>query len=145
MSEPASPTRLIFVEEGGTSAAGLSPNELAWVEANGFTGQRGRLLPLPHENGGIGAFVFGTGDASERTPLVSGLAGAAVPPGHYALAGAMGDPTLAALGFRLGAYRFDRYRKVKQLPTLALPAPSTSQPAYRSRSRALRQRASRRR
>src|SRR5690606_3963482 len=56
-----------------------------------------------------------------RPALVLGLAGAALGEGHYRLAGAPGDPTLAAIGFRLGAYRYDRYRSGKPAPELALP------------------------
>ena len=51
-----------------------------------------------------------------------GLAAAALEPGRYRLEGAYGDPTLAALGFRLGAYRFDRYREAQE------PAPSSTTP-----------------
>ena len=53
--------------------------------------------------------------------MVTGLASAMLEPGRYRLDGAIGDPTYAALGFRLGAYRFDRYKQSKTAPDLALP------------------------
>jgi leucyl aminopeptidase len=53
--------------------------------------------------------------------LVLGLAASALSAGTYRLEGEYGDPTLAALGFRLGAYGFDRYAKAKERPTLELP------------------------
>jgi leucyl aminopeptidase len=114
------PLTLIAVEEG-TIAAQLTPAQARWAEANGFTGQRGRLLPLPAEDGGIAGYLFGLGAADGRPKLVLGLASAALEPGRYRLAGALGDPTIAALGFRLGAYRFDRYRKPKDAVELELP------------------------
>jgi leucyl aminopeptidase len=53
--------------------------------------------------------------------LVTGLAAAALEPRRYRLEGAIGDATYAVLGFRLGAYRFDRYRESKEVPHMLLP------------------------
>jgi leucyl aminopeptidase len=110
---------LTAVEEG-SAADGLTPAQDRWAKANGFSGQRGRLLALPGEDGGISGYLFGMGGA-DRPKLVHGLAAAALEPGRYRLAGALGDPTIAALGFRLGAYRYDRYRKANDAVELELP------------------------
>ena len=115
---------LICIEEGGLTAASLSPAHVAWAEANGFTGQRGRLLALPGQGGALDGYLFGTGEAANRPALVTGLASATLAAAAYRLEGALGDPALAALGFRLGAYRFDRYRQGKPAPTLADPGPA---------------------
>ena len=112
---------VICVAEHGLAAAGLPTAQQGWARANGFTGQQGRLLALPDEKGAIAGYLFGTGPASGRPPLVTGLAGAALEPGGYRLAGEFGDPGLAALGFRLGAYRFDRYRKARRELVLEMP------------------------
>jgi leucyl aminopeptidase len=114
------PLTLTTVEEGSV-AEGLTPAQAKWAKANGFTGQRGRLLALPGEDGAVAGYLFGVGAAEGRPKLVQGLAAAALEPGRYRLAGALGDPTVAALGFRLGAYRFDRYRKAKDAVELDLP------------------------
>jgi leucyl aminopeptidase len=98
----------------------LAPAELQWAKANGFTGQRGRLLGLPGEGGTLGGYLFGLGKAEDRPALLLGQAAATLEPGKYRLAGSFGDPTLAALAFRLGAYRFDRYRKPRD-PVLLEP------------------------
>jgi len=106
----------------GTDPGGLLPAAHAkWAAANAFAGQRGRLLALPEANGGIAGYVFGLGPAEDRPKLVLGLAAAALEPGSYRLEGDFGDPSLAALGFRLGAYRYDRYRKGKEAPALVDP------------------------
>jgi leucyl aminopeptidase len=120
---PAQPKSLpvIVVEEGALAAAGLSKAQLGWASANGFTGQRGRLLPLPSATGALGGHLFGAGAAASRPVLVTGLAGARLEPGRYRLEGSLPDPTHAALGFRLGAYRFDRYKSGKAAPELVLP------------------------
>ena len=109
---------LICVEEGELDAAGLGRPDIAWATANRFSGQRGRLLPLPGPEGAISGYLFGLGKAADRPPLVIALAAAALEPGAYRLAGAFGDPTLAAFGFRLGAYRFGRYRDAGEQPVL---------------------------
>ena len=112
---------LICVEDGQLAAAGLPGPQQVWAEANGFSGQRGRLLALPGDDGALSGYVFGLGDATDRPTLVTGLAGAALGPGTYRLEGAYGDPTLAAIGFRLGAYRYDRYRQGRAAPKLVVP------------------------
>ena len=114
------PLTLTAVEEGSV-AAGLTPAQANWASANGFTGQRGRLLALPGEDGAVAGYLFGVGAAADRPRLVLGLAAAALEPGRYRLAGALGDPTVAALGFRLGAYRYDRYRTAREAAELELP------------------------
>ena len=113
---------LICVEEGGLAGAGLSDTHVAWATANGFSGQRGRLLALPAADGALSAWLFGMGAPADRPALVIGLAGAGLGAGTYRLEGAYGDPTLAAIGFRLGAYRYDRYRDGKPAPALVGPA-----------------------
>ena len=121
MAQPRT-TPVILIEEGGLKAAGLDKTQAQWAAANGFTGQRGKLLPLPSETGALTGYLFGVGAKASRPVLVTGFAGAMLEPGRYRLEGAVGDPTYAALGFRLGAYRFDRYRKPRALPELAPPA-----------------------
>ena len=122
---------LICVEEGGLTDVSLSDMQRAWADANGFAGQRGRLLALPDVDGKLSAYAFGLGDAAGRPALVTGLAGAALGPGSYRLEGAYGDPTLAAIGFRLGAYRYDRYREGKPIATLADPSDADKAEANR--------------
>jgi leucyl aminopeptidase len=121
MAQPKT-TPLILVEEGGLKAAGLAKQHAQWAASNGFTGQRGKLLALPSATGALDGYLFGVGAKASRPVMVTGLAGAALEPGRYRLEGALGDATYAALGFRLGAYRFDRYRKPRALPELVLPA-----------------------
>ena len=110
-----------FVPEGGLAAAGLSPAEQQWAAANGFTGQRGRLLSVPGEGGSIAAWLFGAGPEEGRPAFLAGLAGTGLPEGTYRLEGAFGDPTQAAIAFRLGSYRFDRYRESRPAPVLVAP------------------------
>ncbi|KQN76866.1 leucyl aminopeptidase family protein [Devosia sp. Leaf64] len=114
-------TPVYLVGEGGLATLGLSGAQKGWAEANGFSGQRGKLLPLPSADGGLEGYLFGVGPAEGRPAFVAGLAAVSLPAAHYRLEGDIGDATLASIAFRLGAYRFDRYRDVKATPTLELP------------------------
>jgi leucyl aminopeptidase len=117
----AAPLPIICVAEAH-QPTGLSQQQARWAAANSFTGQRGRLLPLPDGDGGVAGYLFGLGAEADRPGLVCGLASAALEPGRYRLEGDFGDPTLAALGFRLGAYRFDAYRKAREPVELEMPS-----------------------
>jgi leucyl aminopeptidase len=110
-----------FVGERGKLPEKLTREQRRWATANAFAGQRGKLLAIPGGDGSIGAYLFGVGSDAGRPPLIAGLASARLERGRYRLEGMLGDPTLAALGFRLGAYRFDRYRKGKAAPELVVP------------------------
>jgi leucyl aminopeptidase len=112
---------IICVAENGVDAANISAAQKAWAKSNGFTGQPGKLLALPDAEGQIEAHLFGLGADANRSALILGLAASALPAGAYRLEGDYGDPTLAALGFQLGAYGFDRYVKAKDRPALELP------------------------
>lgn len=83
--------------------------------------QRGRPLALPGADGNLAGYLFGTGGAANCPVLVAGLAAAALEPGRYRAEGDIGDPTLTALAFRPGAYRFDRYRRPKDAAELVDP------------------------
>ena len=88
----------------------LSKSQKSWLDDAGFRGCPGQLMPLPDSNGQFVGQAFGLGERANRSPLVTGLAAMQLPSGRYALSGSFEDPTLAALGFKLGAYRFSRYK-----------------------------------
>ena len=99
-----------LVEKGGLSATPIGDHDRAWAAANGFTGEAGRLLVLPAADGSAAGALFGVGDEAERTSLALGGLAKALPDGDWRLATAVQDPSLAAIGLLLGAYRFDRYK-----------------------------------
>ncbi|KKB08188.1 leucyl aminopeptidase family protein [Devosia chinhatensis] len=119
MTSPA-PTPLKFVADGALDRAGLSQQQQAWAQAHGFAGQSGRLLALPDADGAVAAWLFGVGPEAGRSPFIAGRAAAGLPEGFYKMEGDVDDPTLATIAFRLGAYRFDRYRDARPVPLVAL-------------------------
>ncbi len=101
---------VICLDPDGINEGKLSPLQLNWLRQNDFHGQAERLLAMPDENGAIAGYAFGMGKKTRREPLLLGAASALLPSGTYRLEGAFGEQTLAQLAFKLGAYRFTRYK-----------------------------------
>ena len=104
--------------------AGQPANVAAWAQANQFKGQAGRILRIPAVDGGLAAVAFGLGDGDDT--LIWRALPAALNPGTYHIEGALpaGTGRHAALGWALGSYRFERYKKspdISERPCLVLP------------------------
>ncbi|UGB37702.1 leucyl aminopeptidase family protein [Frateuria soli] len=101
----------------------LDATQRRWLEQTGFEPKPGRFALLPDASGKL-ARVLVAVDPAEPLAALAGLP-FALPAGTYHLAdeGALTDTAQAALGWALGAYRFERYRKGTRAPaTLAVPA-----------------------
>ena len=100
---------------GWLREAGLSAAQRAWVEGQGFKGAGRKHLLLPGSDGSVAGVVLGLGeeranDAMDKPELALGLLAPLLPPGCYHLAEEPADPSLAAVAWGLGAYRFRRYK-----------------------------------
>jgi len=103
---------------------GLAPLARSFAQAQGFEARPGQHVLLPDAAGALAAVLLGVEPAGprRRDPFAPGRLAATLPAGEYALMGDIGDPSLAALGWLLTAYRFERYRKPKPaLARLVLP------------------------
>jgi len=91
----------------------LAPEGLRFALAQGFAARPGQHLVLPDATGALAAVLLGVdaSDARRRDPFAPGRLAALLPAGDYVLKGEIDDPGLAALGWLLQGYRFDRYRK----------------------------------
>jgi leucyl aminopeptidase len=98
-----------LVARDGVDALGLSPSAIAWAAANGFSGEAGRTLAVPGENGALAGALFGIGEGEGA--LAIGALARALPEGDWHLASAHAEPELAAIGLVLGGYVFTRYGK----------------------------------
>ena len=87
-----------------------------WCDANAFAAEAGRFLALPGSDGAVRAVLAGC----DRHDALAGLATLPLrlPVGRYALdaRGLALDAGDVALGWALGAYRFDRYRTAARAP-----------------------------
>ncbi|MGJ8527484.1 leucyl aminopeptidase family protein [Maritalea sp.] len=91
--------------------AALNDTQMAWLKANDFEGKAGSLLAVPSANGNIDQYVFGMGEKGKSHPMVTGLAASKLQNGEFDLHGEFENPEIAALGFRLGAYQFNQFKK----------------------------------
>ena len=90
-----------------------------WADANGFKAQAGRVLAVPSPTGEVKQVLAGA-DASD--PFALGKLSRSLPPGAYAVSGAVPQPDLLALGWCLESYGFGRYGKQVQ-PVAQLVCP----------------------
>ena len=100
----------------------------AWARAHGFRGERGRVLVLPRADGEPRGALVGVGDLGTLAEVgLLELQGVPdrLPAGRYRLADPLPSAaaTQAALGWALGQYRFERYRRgaAASAPCLLVP------------------------
>jgi len=117
-----------LTEDGFSAWLESAPDaDTGWALANGFSSARGKLLLLPGEGGRIKSVLFGMGDGRIEglDARCYGALPGDLPPGIYRLEG-LEERTAreqAMLGWILGAYRFDRYRKAgRPMARLVPPA-----------------------
>ncbi|HUF86032.1 MAG TPA: leucyl aminopeptidase family protein [Thermohalobaculum sp.] len=108
------PIRLVGPEDIEAALAGMPGMPAAWVRANGFRGRTGSWLAIPGADGSLARVLVGHGAAGERRRerFHLGAFARAAPPGRYRLEGPLDREAAeeAALAWRLGRYRFDRYK-----------------------------------
>ena len=107
---------ITLVPKNGLEAVldALPAAQAAWARANRFRGKLGQVVRLPDAEGRLAGVLFGWGDAGSRARERFHLGDFArvAPTGTYRLATPL-EPDAAeeaALGWRLGRYRFDRYK-----------------------------------
>lgn len=90
----------------------LSLAHRSFAQALGFVARSGQHCVLPNQDGAPAIILLGTETGTRRRdPFGPARLATLLPPGDYTLGGEIDDPALAALGWLLQGYRFDRYRK----------------------------------
>jgi leucyl aminopeptidase len=106
----------------------LSAAQRRWLADSGFTAAAGTFALLADAGGKLVRVLVGV-DANDALGALAALP-CALPEATYHLAaeGVLPDPLQAALGWALGAYQFNRYRRAKRAPArLAVPAADLQQ------------------
>ena len=107
---------------GNPLPEGISEDAANWLKACDFDAKPGSLILIPGEGGLVAGAVLGTGGAGPDERLIFAKLAVGLPEGNWFFANAPAEPELAALGFLLGGYRFDRYKKAKERKvTIACP------------------------
>lgn len=128
-SPDAVPIQPIAKDEAKKRIERLKPRLRAWLGASGFTGAAGQMQLAPDENGGLERVFVGAGDGDPRWVL--GDLPGRLPPGRYRLDAGYSKrgATSAALGWALGCYSFDRYKK-RAKKSIVLDMPEKADRAY---------------
>ncbi len=117
----------------GDTMAALPGDHARWATTNGFKGKLGQTVMLPARDGGVERVLFGWGDGASRRRDRFHLGDFArrAAPGTYYLDSdlAPDEAEEAALGWLLGRYRFERYKKGPEEQQADLMAPEGVDPA----------------
>ncbi len=105
------PVHLVTSDGLDDCIKGLTKAQANWVNAQGFKARPGSLCLLPDDEGGLAGVLFGFDPSAN--PMQTGKLARALPRGNWHLEGARDNEALTQLGFLLGSYRFDRYRKAE--------------------------------
>lgn len=96
----------------------LRPEAARFAAIRGFKGKTGQRVQLPATDGTIEAVLFGAGGPEKDMagPINAGSLSSALPAGVYRFAQLPADwsAELAAIGWGLGAYKFEKYLKDKK-------------------------------
>jgi leucyl aminopeptidase len=130
-NEPGVHLPVWLVTESGLAdwLARHDPATVEWLGAQRFRAERNRLLAWPAADGKLAGAVFGLGPIAtvESLSIWQGAALAdRLPAGRWACQTALSHEPASrlALGFALGAYRFERYRGVKSPAAAQLVMPA---------------------
>ena len=109
----ARPLHLVSKDGLGAWREAQPQTVIAWLDAHGFDASAGSCMVVPGSDGTPAAAVLGIGDALD--PCAYAHAPRALPAGDWSPAGDLDADVLRALqlGWGLGSYDFDRYRKAK--------------------------------
>jgi len=119
------PVHILRNDEWELFAAALPPAQFNFAKALNFTAEVGQRLRLPDANGHVEKVIFGAGAQMNDVvgPMAVGRLSGALPAGYYQFERLPSDwnVDLAAIGWGMGAYKFDRYLPEEHVaPTLVL-------------------------
>ena len=120
----ATPVWLVGAENWPTIKSTIGASAAAFAERCGFQPKAGRIQLLPGEGGALAGVLFGVDEANASTydPFAPGKLATSLPEGVYRFANPTHDADLAALGFLLALYRYDRFKADKaSKPRLVAP------------------------
>lgn len=107
--------RALWLAAASAVPEGLSKAQVAWLEAQAFSGAAKKQVAVPAPDGSLGGVAFGLGNGSAGEPsgpseLLLGSLAQTLQPGTYSIATDCAGPDLAAIAWGLGSYRFRRYK-----------------------------------
>lgn len=129
--KPSGSLPVYLVRGSMLKESGADETACSWAAANGFSGSPGSFLAIPGTNGALAGAFFGLGKDDSDPLLVAKLA-RTLPQGKWHFAVEAGNPTLAAVALKLGAYTFTRYG-AKATPEITFTLPESADGATAER------------
>lgn len=98
----------------------LTEPQRVFASERGFAGETGQRLRLPEQDGHVKRVLVGVGDQDASGEMRMGALAAALPTGYYRFGRLpkVMDARLAAIGWGMGTYKFDRYLSEKNEPAV---------------------------
>ncbi len=108
----ATPVWLVDSDNWDKVKTSIGAAATAFAERCGFKPKAGRTQFLPGDGGAFAGVLFGVDgeSAPARDPFAAGKLATSLPEGVYRFANPPHDADLAALGFLLAQYRYDRFK-----------------------------------
>ncbi|WP_339863465.1 leucyl aminopeptidase family protein [Paremcibacter congregatus] len=107
--EKAVPITLVTRDHLTAWQKSLSPAQSRWADDNDFTAAAGQILTLAAADGSLEAVALGMGTHHDKKDIwVLATLAQSLPKGYYRLVSEH-DEKLAALGWAMAQYKFDRY------------------------------------
>ncbi|MBW8638081.1 leucyl aminopeptidase family protein [Hoeflea sp. WL0058] len=120
-SAPSLPVYLVSPRDLETALP--LPEMAEWVKGSGFSAASGEILLVPGKDRTIVGAFFGTGNGLEEDPLIAGALAGGLPNGVWRIANSGRFGEQIGLGFGLGSYRFEAYRRKKKEGAVKLVCP----------------------
>ncbi|QLF69092.1 leucyl aminopeptidase family protein [Peteryoungia desertarenae] len=100
----------------------LDPLALDWARKAGFKAEAGAVLLVPGDDGHLAGALFGLGANPSENPFITGKLARSLPAGDWHIETAPLTANRLLLGYGLGSYSFDFYRKARVTePHLLIP------------------------
>lgn len=124
-SKAVTPIHICLSDEVDSLFARMDEFHASMARALGFKGKANQLVKIPGKTGNIELVLFGAGSnpRDEAGPVRTGKLASLIGQGHYHIASypKAWNGDLMAIGWGLGAYKFNRYlRDKKEKPSLDL-------------------------
>ena len=121
-SKPGETLPVFAVTPAHIDQGAIDPIALDWAKKAGFKAEAGAILLIPSAEGALGGALLGLGTNPSELPFIAGKLARELPEGDWHIETAPLTVNRLALGFGLGAYRFDKYRAAKSTgPKLLIP------------------------
>ncbi len=101
-------------------ASSLAPAARKWAETQRFAGEADKHIAIPDAHGALNLVIAGVSEKPGADPFALGRLARALPPALYAFDDGVAEPRLAALGWCLESYSFQKYRKTADAPARLL-------------------------